>query len=129
MVGVTAWTDDEASAAQLRIMAWDKTEGPAGQSLEAEARDLAEYVLNAVAPAIAARALREAADDLDEFRTFTYGEDMFVRPTTDEYAAINAVLKREFEHGTDRIAADCMDRAIKYQADRLRARAEVSGDE
>lgn len=84
----------------------------------------ARAIVAAVAPAIAARALREAADDADEFRAFTYGPEMFVRPTKDEYAAINEVLGREFGHGTDRIAADCMDRAIALQAERLRARAE-----
>jgi hypothetical protein len=73
------------------------------------------------------KTLLGAADDMDEFRREVYGEHLFRRPTTEDYAAINALLQRVRGHGTDGIGADCYDRAIKVQAERLRDRAEGEG--
>jgi hypothetical protein len=74
--------------------------------------------------AIAAHALRQAADDMDHFRAEGYGPDLFRRPTKEDYAAINALLFEHRGHRLDGISADCYDRAIKVQAQRLRARAD-----
>ncbi len=90
--------------------------------VDQHAAHLAAEVEGRVQERIAAE-LEAAADDMDTFRAEVYGGQMFRRPTSEDYAAINALLQRERGHGTDGIGADCYDRAIKVQAEMLRDRA------
>lgn len=68
-------------------------------------------------------ALLSAANEMDAFADMAYSPDIFVRPTEQDYAKINALLQRERGHQLDGVAADCYSRAIKVQAARLRERA------
>lgn len=68
-------------------------------------------------------ALLSAADEMDAFADMAYSPEIFVRPTEQDYAKINALLQRERGHQLDGVAADCYSRAIKVQAARLRERA------
>lgn len=72
-------------------------------------------------------ALESAADDVDQCADEWYGEDIFRRPTAEEYAAINELLRGAGMRTTDSIGADCYSRAIKVQATRLRERAREVG--
>lgn len=67
---------------------------------------------------------REAADFLEKFGAETYPTDLFIRPTTEQYAQINALLKRERGHQLDGVAADCMRHAYRVAAHLLRERAD-----
>lgn len=68
-------------------------------------------------------ALLEAADDLVAFAEDMYSPVLFRRPSSDDYAEVNALLQRERGHMLDGIAADCYQRAINVQAGRLREMA------
>lgn len=68
-------------------------------------------------------AVREAADMLAGFGEETYARDVFVPPTSEQYAEINALLKRERGHQLEAIAADCMRRAYATAARLLRESA------
>ena len=78
---------------------------------------------DAAAPHIAAQTLRDAADEAEEFATETYALDIFRKPTTADYKAINGLLLRERGHELDGVAADCYRRAIGLTAKRLRETA------
>jgi hypothetical protein len=82
-----------------------------------------EHIVAQREAAAAEKALRDAADEADRFADETYPDDIFRRPTSDDYAAINALLLRELGHQLDGVAADCMHRAIRVQAGQLRERA------
>ena len=73
---------------------------------------------------VAVSTLREAATEMDQFAAETYSPDIFKRPTTEHYAAMNKVLLESFGHMLDGVGADCMDHAIRVQADRLRVSAD-----
>ncbi len=72
-----------------------------------------------------AEALREAAAIIETFSAETYPADVFVPPSREAYAEINALLKRERGHYLDAVAADCYRRALANAARVLR---EVADD-
>jgi hypothetical protein len=63
---------------------------------------------------------REAAELIEQARDSRYPTDIFISPTSKQYAEINALLKRERGHQLDGIAADCMRRAYTAAANLLR---------
>ena len=84
-------------------------------------------ILNALAPVVAAliaeaveEARGEVAAELDQRADEVYPEDIFPKPSSDYYAEVNALLKRERGHQLDRIAADCYRRALRGAASAIR---------
>lgn len=73
-----------------------------------------------VLPAYTQRIRDTIADGMDRFAEEAYGEHLFQRPTKEDYAAINDLLKRERGHQLDCVSADVMSRAIKGRAQALR---------
>lgn len=67
---------------------------------------------------------REAAELLGQTRDEVYPADVFIPPTHQQYAEINALLKRERGHQLDGIAADIMRRAYSTAARVLREHAD-----
>lgn len=74
---------------------------------------------------VAAKALRDAAAGLEEFAEETYARDIFIKPSSQDYVEINALLKRERGHMLDGVSADCYRRALAVGAHELRARADA----
>lgn len=72
--------------------------------------------------------LRDGAALLDEFARATYPTDVFLPPSGEDLAAVNALLKRERGHQLDGIAAECYRRAIALCAKRLRDEADEIED-
>lgn len=78
----------------------------------------------------AADVWREAAALVDERADEIYPRDVFLPPSPQDFAAINALLQRERGHQLDGIAAECMRRAYAGAARQLRERAdEIEGGE
>lgn len=55
--------------------------------------------------------LERLAACIEHRAAVVYAPDIFIKPTTEQYAEINALLKRERGHQLDGIAADVMRRA------------------
>lgn len=66
------------------------------------------------------QARAEVAAELDQRADEVYPEDIFPKPSSDYYAEVNALLKRELGHQLDRIAADCYRRALRGAASAIR---------
>lgn len=66
---------------------------------------------------LAARVLAAVAAEIRELADTAYGEDLFRRPSKQDYAEINALLKEHRGHQLDGVAADAMHRALSMVAE------------
>lgn len=69
---------------------------------------------------LAARVLAAVAGEINALADAAYGEDLFERPSKQDYAEINALLQRERGHQLDRVSADVMHRALSMVAEFMR---------
>ena len=65
-------------------------------------------------------AIREAATFIEDVRDEVYPRDVFIPPTKQQFAEINALLKRERGHQLDGVAAECYRRALTLATVELR---------
>jgi hypothetical protein len=71
---------------------------------------------------------REAAELLERARDDYYPTDVFIPPTSEQYAEVNALLKRERGHQLDGIAADILRHGYSTAARILREHADEIED-
>lgn len=68
------------------------------------------------------------ADAIEARAEEVYPRDVFIPPTKDDFAAINALLQRERGHQLDGVAAECCRRAYASVAAQIRAGIITDGE-